>query len=337
MFSHLSRSRYAAAAAAALVAAWVLGAAPAGAAPSGSVTLVAYSTPKPAYSALITAFQKTSAGKSVTFSQSYGPSGTQATSVANGLPTDVVNFSLEPDIQKLVKAGLVSSSWNKNATQGMVTNSVVAFVVRKGNPKHITGWSDLTKQGVQVVTPNPFSSGSAQWNLLAAYGAQLQQGKSESQADTYLDSLLKNTVAQPSSASTALQTFLGGQGDVLLDYEDDALYAQRSGEPISVIIPPQTILIQNPIAVLKNSQNPTAAKAFVSYLLSPAGQKIWGQQGYRPVLASVAKQFNFPKPKSLFTINYLGGWTTARAKFFDPTTGIVAKDEQSLGVSTASS
>jgi sulfate/thiosulfate transport system substrate-binding protein len=337
MLSHLSRSRYAAAAAATLVAAWVLGAAPAGAAPSGSVTLVAYSTPKPAYSALITAFQKTAAGKSVTFSQSYGPSGTQATAVANGLPTDVVNFSLEPDMEKLVKAGLVSSSWDQNATKGMVTNSVVAFVVRKGNPKHITSWSDLTKQGVQVVTPNPFSSGSAQWNLLAAYGAQLKAGKSESQADTYLDSLLKNTVAQPSSASTALQTFLGGQGDVLLDYEDDALYAQRSGEPISVIIPPQTILIQNPIAVLKNSQNPTAAKAFVSYLLSPAGQKIWGQQGYRPVLASVAKQFNFPQPKSLFTIDYLGGWTTARAKFFDPTTGIVAKDEQSLGVSTASS
>jgi sulfate/thiosulfate transport system substrate-binding protein len=337
MLSHLSRSRYVAAAAAALVAAGVLGAAPAGAAPSGSVTLVAYSTPKPAYSALITAFQKTAAGKSVTFSQSYGPSGTQATAVANGLPADVANFSLEPDMEKLVKAGLVSSSWDQNATKGMVTNSVVAFVVRKGNPKHITGWSDLTKQGVQVVTPNPFSSGSAQWNLLAAYGAQLKQGKSESQADTYLDSLLKNTVAQPSSASTALQTFLGGQGDVLLDYEDDALYAQRAGEPISVIIPPQTILIQNPIAVLKNSQNPTAAKAFVSYLLSPAGQKIWGQQGYRPVLASVAKQFNFPQPKSLFTIDYLGGWTTARAKFFDPTTGIVAKDEQSLGVSTASS
>ncbi len=337
MFSHLSRSRYVAAAAAALVAAWVLGAAPAGAAPSGGVTLVAYSTPKPAYSALITAFQKTSAGRSVTFSQSYGPSGTQATAVADGLPTDVVNFSLEPDMEKLVKAGLVSSSWDQNATQGMVTNSVVALVVRKGNPKHITGWSDLTKSGVQVVTPNPFSSGSAQWNLLAAYGAQLKQGKSDSQADDYLDSLLKNTVAQPSSASTALQTFLGGTGDVLLDYEDDALYAQRSGEPISVIIPPQTILIQNPIAVLKNSQNPTAAKAFVSYLLSPAGQKIWGQQGYRPVLASVAKQFNFPQPKSLFTINYLGGWTAARAKFFDPTTGIVAKDEQGLGVSTASS
>ena len=337
MLSHLSRSRYVAAGAAALVAAWVLGAAPAGAAPSGSVTLVAYSTPKPAYSALITAFGKTSAGRSVTFSQSYGPSGTQATAVANGLPTDVANFSLEPDMEKLVKAGLVSSSWDQNATKGMVTNSVVAFVVRKGNPKHITGWSDLTKQGVQVITPNPFSSGSAQWNLLAAYGAQLKQGKSESQASTYLDSLLKNTVAQPSSASTALQTFLGGQGDVLLDYEDDALYAQRSGEAISVIIPPQTILIQNPIAVLKNSQNPRAAKAFVSYLLSPAGQKVWGQQGYRPVLASVAKQFNFPQPKSLFTIDYLGGWTTARAKFFDPTTGIVAKDEQSLGVSTASS
>lgn len=305
--------------------------------PSGSLTLVAYSTPKPAYSKLISAFQKTSQGRNVTFSQSFGPSGTQATSVVNGLPADVVNFSLEPDIQKLVKANQVPSSWDQNSTQGMVTNSVVAFVVRKGNPKHITSWSDLTKKGVKVITPNPFSSGSAQWNLLAAYGAQLKQGKSQSAANSYLSALLGNTVAQPSSASAALQTFLSGEGDVLLDYEDDALYAQRSGEPINVVIPPQDILIQNPIAVVKGSHNSSAAKAFVSYLLSNAGQEIWGQQGYRPVVSSVAKQFKFPQPKSLFTISYLGGWTTVESKFFSPTTGSVAKIEQNLGVSTSKS
>jgi len=306
------------------------------AAPSGSVTLVAYSTPKPAYAALIAAFQKTAAGKSVTFSQSFGASGAQSTSVVDGLPTDVVNFSLTPDMTKLVKAGLVSPSWNKNATKGFVTNSIVSFVVRKGNPKHIKTWNDLIKSGVSVITPNPFSSGSAKWNLMAAYGAQLAQGKSKAQATAYLTKLLKHTAAQPSSASNALQTFLSGQGDVLLDYEDDALYAKSQGEPITIITPPQTILIQNPIAVTSKSTNPTAAKAFVAYLLSPAGQKIWGQQGYRPVLPKVAATFKFPQPQRLFTIDSLGGWTVVNVKFFDPQTGVVSKIEQGLGVSTAS-
>ncbi|HEV3370266.1 MAG TPA: sulfate ABC transporter substrate-binding protein [Acidimicrobiales bacterium] len=311
-------------------------AAPAGAATGGSISLVAYSTPKPAYAALITAFEATKAGQGVSFSQSFGASGSQATAVVDGLPADVVNFSLTPDMTKLVKAGIVSPSWNKNATKGFVTNSIVSFVVRKGNPKHITTWNDLVKSGVTVITPNPFSSGSAKWNLMAAYGAQLNQGKSKAAATAYLTQLLKHTAAQPSSASNALQTFLAGQGDVLLDYEDDALYAQSQGEPVTVITPPQTILIQNPIAVSAKASNPTVAKAFTAFLLSPAGQKIWGKQGYRPVLASVAATFNFPKPKTLFTIDSLGGWTAVNLKFFDPQTGVIANIEQGLGVSTAS-
>ena len=309
----------------------------AGAAPSGSVSLVAYSTPKPAYAALIKAFNATSTGANITFSQSFGASGSQSTSVADGLPADVVNFSLAPDMNKLVKAGIVSAKWSATPTKGMVTNSIVSFIVRKGNPKHITNWASLVKSGVSVITPNPFSSGSAKWNLMAAYGAQLALGKSKAQATAYLTKLLKNTAAQPSSASAALQTFLSGEGDVLLDYEDDALYAQRQGEPITIITPPQTILIQNPIAVPTNAANPTAAKAFVAYLLSPAGQKVWGQQGYRPVLPKVAAQFKFPKPANLFTIDSLGGWTKVNTVFFTPTTGVVAKIETGLGVSTASS
>ncbi|HTU36459.1 MAG TPA: sulfate ABC transporter substrate-binding protein [Acidimicrobiales bacterium] len=307
---------------------------PAGA-QGGTVNLVAYSTPKPAFSVLAADFAKTKAGAGVSVSPSFGPSGTQATSVADGLPADLVNFSLEPDMDKVVKAGLVSSSWNKNATKGMVTDSIVSFVVRPGNPKHITTWADLVKSGVSVITPNVFSSGSAKWNIMAAYGAELKQGKTPAQAQTYLSQLLHHAVAQPSSASAALQTFLSGQGDVLLDYEDDALYAKKQGEPVQVITPPQTILIQNPIAVTKSAS--PAAKAFLSYLLSPAGQTVWGQQGYRPVLASVAAKFNFPQPKTLFTIDSLGGWTAVNTKFFDPQTGIVAHVEQSLGVSTASS
>jgi len=307
---------------------------PAGAATGGTVNLVAYSTPKPAYTVLDADFAGTKGGSGVTVSGSFGPSGTQATSVVDGLPADVVNLALEPDMAKLVKAGLVSSSWDKGATKGMVTDSIVSFIVRPGNPKHITTWADLVKPGVGVITPNVFSSGSAKWNIMAAYGAELALGKSSSQAQTYLSQLLHNAVAQPSSASAALQTFLSGQGDVLLDYESDALYAKSKGEPVDIITPPQTILIQNPIAVTKTASS--SAKAFVSYLVSPAGQKVWGQQGYRPVLASVAKEFNFPKPKTLFTIDSLGGWTKLNTKFFDPTTGIVAKDEESLGVSTSS-
>jgi sulfate transport system substrate-binding protein len=306
----------------------------AGAQTGGTASLIAYSTPKPAYTVLAQDFAKTKSGSGVTVSSSFGPSGTQATSVVDGLPADVVNFSLEPDMAKLVKAGLVSSTWDKTATKGIVTDSIVSFVVRPGNPKHITTWADLVKPGVGVVTPNVFSSGSAKWNVMAAYGAEINQGKSAAQAQTYLSQLLHNAVAQPSSASAALQTFLSGQGDVLLDYEDDALYAKSKGEPVAIVTPPQTILIQNPIAVTKTAS--PAAKAFVSYLLSPAGQKVWGQQGYRPVLSSVASEFHFPKPKTLFTIDSLGGWTSVNTKFFDPQSGIVAHVEQTLGVSTAS-
>ncbi len=303
----------------------------------GTVSLVAYSTPKPAYTALIKAFQATPAGHGVTFTQAYGPSGTEATAVIEGLHATIVNLSLEPDMEKLVKAGLVSPTWDKGPTDGMVTDSVVAFIVRKGNPKHITTWADLLKQGVGIITPNPFSSGSARWNLLAAYGAELALGKSKTQAVAYLQALLKHAVAQPTSASNALETFLAGEGTVVLDYEDDALYAQRKGEAVTVIVPAQNILIQNPIAVTTKASDPTAAKAFLSYLESPAGQTVWGEQGYRPVLASVAKKFHFPQPASLFSITTLGGWTKVTKTFFTPTSGIVAKIEEGLGVSTAKS
>jgi len=312
-----------------------VGAAPPAGAAGGTVSLVAYSTPKPAYSVLISAFDETAAGSGVTFTQSFGPSGTQATSVTQGLPADVVNFSLAPDMNKLVSAGLVASTWGSGPTKGIVTDSIVSFVVRPGNPKHIKTWADLVKPGVQVITPNPFSSGSAKWNLMAAYGAQLALHKTKAQALAYLTQLLQHTVAQPSSASTALQTFLGGQGDVLLDYEDDAIYAQNQNQPVSIVTPPETILIENPIAVTTKAADPTAAKAFVKFLLSTEGQTLWAEQGYRPVLPSVAARFDFPTPKKLFTIDGLGGWTSVNTAFFDPTTGKVAAIEQSLGQATS--
>ena len=301
------------------------------------LALVAYSTPEPAFKKIIAAYQKTPQGKGVTFTQSFGPSGTQASAVVNGQPADVVNFSTEPDMSKLVKAGLVSSSWDAGTTKGMVTDSTVVFVVRKGNPKGIHTWADLVKPGVKVVTPNPFSSGSARWNIMAAYGAAVKQGDTPAQAQAYLSQFFKHVAVQDSSASAALNTFTGGEGDVLLDYEDDAITAQKKGKPIDYIVPQQTILIENPVAVVSGSPNKAAAQAFVNYLESPAGQKLWAQQGYRPVLPSVATQSKFPQPAQLFTIASLGGWTSVTKKFFDPGSGVVTKIEQGLGVSTSKS
>jgi sulfate transport system substrate-binding protein len=303
-----------------------------------TVSLVAYSTPEKAYDKLIAAFNATKDGKGVTVSESFGPSGTQARAVAAGLPADVVNFSLSSDMDTLVKAGLVSASWDKTPTDGYVTDSVVVFVVRKGNPLGIKDWSDIAKSGVKIITPNPFSSGSARWNLMAAYGAQLAQGDTTTAADSYLGALLKNTIVQPSSASTALATFLTGTGDVLLDYESDAIAAVKAGDAVQYVVPPQSLEIQNPIAVVSGSRV-AAATAFYNYLLSPAGQTLWGQLGYWPVLPSVASKFTFEKPSTLFTIKSfgLGGWSSVKTKFFDPSTGIITRIEQSLGVSTSSS
>ncbi len=302
---------------------------------SEDLTLVAYSTPQAAFEKLIPAFQATPEGKGVSFKQSYGPSGEQSRSVANGLHADVVDFSLEPDVERLVKAGLVDASWNQNATHGFVTNSVAVIIVRKGNPKHIEDWSDLVKPGVQVVTPNPFTSGSARWNIMAAYGAQIKEGKTPAQAETYLKELFKNVVSQDSSARNALQTFVSGRGDALIDYENEAITDKEKGEPIEYVIPKDTILIQNPIAVVGKGSAASTAQKFVDYATSPAGQKIWAEEGYRPVISGVPGASKFPNPPGLFTIDTLGGWKKVTKEFFEPETGIVTKIEQSLGVSTA--
>jgi sulfate/thiosulfate transport system substrate-binding protein len=301
--------------------------------------LVAYSTPKKAYDALIAAFAQTSGGKGVSFGESFGASGSQSRAVDTGQPADVVAFSTTPDMTRLVKDGIVSGSWDANPYKGFSSDSVVVFVVRKGNPKHIAGWDDLIKPGVDVITPNPSTSGSARWNILAGYGAELKEGKTPAQALAYVNTLLtKNVSVQDSSASAALQTFTGGKGDVLLDYESDALAAEKAGDAVQIVYPKQTILIQTPIAVTTKSSHQTQAQAFVNWQWSAAGQTIWAQKGYRPVLASVAQQFasKFPTPPDLFTIAYLGGWTKVSKVFFAPSTGSITKIEEAAGVPTAS-
>jgi sulfate/thiosulfate transport system substrate-binding protein len=294
-----------------------------------TLSLVAYSTPKAAFVTIIPAFQKTSAGQGVNFTQSYGPSSDQAQAIVNGLPADVVDLSLEPDMRTLVKAGLVAPSWNANKYRGIVTRSVVVIVFRSG--KRIRSWDDLIKPGVQVLTPNPLTSGGARWNVLAAYGAQLKLGKTPKQAEQYLYKLFHHVVVQDKSARDALNTFLAGKGDALLTYENEALLAQRSGQPVYFNIPKATIRIDNPIAVTANSKNPAAAKAFVNFLYSPTGQRLFAESGYRPVLTSANKGLKFPVRPQQFTVDYLGGWTKVQKKFFDPNTGLMAKIEAGLG------
>jgi sulfate/thiosulfate-binding protein len=297
----------------------------AGAARDTKLALVAYSTPKDAYAQLIPAFQKTAAGKDVSFSQSYGASGDQSRAVAAGLPADIVALSLAPDITSLVQKHLVAQSWNKDKFKGMVTRSVVVFVVRDGNPKKIKTWADLVKPGVQVVTPNPFTSGGARWNVMAAYGGMLRAGKSPKQAQAYLAQMWKHVVAAPSSAREGLQTFLAGRGDVFLAYENEAIFAQKHNQPVQFVIPKATILIENPIAVTSTSKNKTAAQAFVNFLRTKPAQRIFAENGYRPLIKGVSQGLNFPVRPQLFTIKYVGGWAAVQKKFFDPKSGVMAK------------
>ncbi len=300
-----------------------------------TLSLVAYSTPQAAYEALIKAFQATPEGKNVTFTQSYGGSGDQSRAVASGLTADIVAFSLEPDITRLVSAKLVPEDWNADATKGMVTDSVVVIATRKGNPKGIKSWDDLVKPGIQVITPNPFASGGARWNLLAGYGAKSGKGTDKAAGLAYVEALLRNVPVQDTSARASLQTFVGGKGDAILAYENEAIFAQQHGQALDYLIPDATILIENPIAVTTKSEHPTEAKAFLAFLHSAQGQKIFADNGYRPVGQAVDPA-KFPTPSGLFTIKDLGGWSTVNKEFFDPANGSVAAIEQRLGVSTAS-
>jgi sulfate/thiosulfate transport system substrate-binding protein len=299
---------------------------------SGTISLVAYSTPQEAYEKIIPAFKDTSDGKDVSFKQSYGASGDQERAVEAGLKADVVALSLAPDVDKLVKANKVAADWSKAKYDGFVTNSVVVFAVRKGNPKNIKTWDDVVKDGVEVITPNPFTSGGAKWNIMAAYGAQLEQGKSEQQAEEYLRQLLKNTPVQDKSAREALQTFVGGKGDVLLAYENEAITAQQKGEDVDYVIPDQTILIQNPIAATIGASD--KSQAFVDFARSDEAQKIFAEKGYRSVNKALVDKAKYPTPPGLFEITKFGGWSAVNDKFFDPDKGVVAKIEQDLGVST---
>ena len=298
----------------------------------GSISLVAYSTPQEAYQEVIPAFQDTSQGKGTSFKQSYGASGDQARAVEAGLKADVVALSLAPDVDKLVDAKKVPADWNKDSYDGFVTNSVVVFAVRKGNPKNIKTWADLTKDGVDVITPNPFTSGGAKWNVMAAYGANSDVGKNKQAGEDYLRALFKNVSVQSKSAREALQTFVGGKGDVLIAYENEAITAQQKQQDVDYVVPDATILIQNPIAATTTAS--AAAKDFVTFTQTDEAQKIYSEKGYRPVKKDVPGAKTFPTPSGLFNIDDLGGWPSVNKEFFDPDTGLMADINKSLGQPT---
>jgi sulfate transport system substrate-binding protein len=300
-----------------------------------TLSLVAYSTPRDAYGALIALFQKTPEGNGVSFTQSYGASGDQTRAIEAGLNADVAALSLAPDMDELVKAGLVDARWKKQSYKGMVTDSVVVFVVRNGNPKHIRTWNDVLRSDVDVVTPNPFTSGGARWNVMAAYGSWRKTGKTDKQAQQNLLRLFKNVVVQDKSARDSANTFLAGKGDVLLAYENEALGSRKKGVDLQFVIPKSTILIENPIAVLEDSEHKAEANRFLRFLRTPPAQQVFADWGYRPVNSRVLakNRRKFPVRPGQFTIDQLGlgGWDKVQKRFFDPKTGVMARIERQVG------
>ncbi len=295
---------------------------------STTLSLVGYSVAKQAYDEIIPAFNATDAGRGIGFSQSYGASGDQSRKVESGFAADVVHFSLEPDITRLVKSGQVDDNWNSGPNKGIPFGSVVTIVVRKGNPKGITTWDDLLKPGIEVVTPNPFSSGSAKWNLLAPYSEKSDGGKNPQAGLDYLQKLIGDHIkVQPKSGREATETFTQGTGDALLTYENEALFDERNGEDVEHVTPDDTFRIENPIAVVNTSKHLDQAKAFVDFLYTKQGQEAIAKAGFRPVDEAVTQEHaaEFPAPKKLWTIDDLGGWSKVNDELFDPDTGSVAK------------
>jgi sulfate/thiosulfate-binding protein len=307
---------------------------------AGTTTLhlVGFAVPKEANNAIQKKFAETPEGQGVVWEESYGASGDQSRAVVNGLTADYVNFSLEGDVTRLVKAGLVDETWKSGPTKGIVSDSAVVIVVQKGNPLGIKDWSDLVKPGVKIVTPNPASSGSARWNILAAYQQVIANGGNEADAKEYLTKFFNHVTALPGSGRDATNAFLEGSANVLISYENEAILARQSGEDFDYILPDATLKIENPGAVLKNA-NPKA-QAYLDFVLSQAGQEEFVKKGFRPVVAdtpvgevpganNTAKPF--PVPPRLFTISDLGGWDAVNTKFFDEATGLVPEIQTATG------
>jgi sulfate/thiosulfate transport system substrate-binding protein len=293
-----------------------------------TLTLVAYAVPEPGWSKIIPAFAATEEGEGVAVTTSYGASGDQSRAVVDGKPADIVNFSVEPDVARLVKADKVAKDWNADVTNGIPFGSVVSLVVREGNPRNINDWDDLLQPGIEVVTPSPLSSGSAKWNLLAPYAAKSNGGNDPQAGLDYVNKLVTEHVkTRPASGREATDLFLQGTGDVLLSYENEAINVERQGKPVEHVNPPQTFKIENPVAVVTSSAHQDKANALKNFLYTAEGQKIWAEAGFRPVDPGVALDFadDFPTPERLWSIADLGGWNSVDPALFDKDNGSITK------------
>ncbi|MEV6520723.1 sulfate ABC transporter substrate-binding protein [Longispora sp. NPDC051575] len=303
------------------------------AAETTTLSIVGYAVPEAANKAIAAQWNKTAEGKNVKFQTSYGASGDQSRAVVNGLKADYVHFSVSSDVTRLVDAKLVDPSWNSGPNKGIVSSSVVVLAVRKGNPKNIKGWDDLIKPGIGIVTPNPASSGAARWNALAAWGHVTANGGTDAQAAEFLTKLFANVVSLPGSGRDATTSFVGGTGDVLLAYENEAILATQAGEKLDWIIPDTTLLIENPGAITTNA-NPKA-KPWLDYVLSKDGQRQFALKGFRPITQGVSTEGiqgvpdpknPFPTPKKLLTVSKdFESWSALSKKYFDEKNGLIVK------------
>ncbi|MGH2991037.1 MAG: sulfate ABC transporter substrate-binding protein [Solirubrobacterales bacterium] len=294
----------------------------------GSIDLVAYSTPQQAFEeGIIPAFEETSDGGGVDVSTSFASSGEQRRAVEEGQPADFLDLSLEPDMSALVEAGKVAEDWDRNQYNGKITDSVVVLSVREGNPEGIEDWGDLVTGELEIITPNPATSGGAKWNIMAAYGSQIANGASEQEALDFVAQIIESTSVLDDSARDSVQTFASGKGDVLIGYENEAIQAQDEGVELEYVIPDDTILIENPAAVTEEAQDPEAAQALLDFIWTDEGQQVFADYGYRPVVESVLKQNadKFPEVPGLFTIEEFGGWDKVDTEFFDDASGSVTE------------
>lgn len=295
--------------------------------PEIEMTLVSFAVTRAAYEKIIPMFAdqwKREHNQNVIIYESYGGSGAQTRAVMDGLNADVVALALALDVKKLEKVGLINQGWEEKLPNHSVPHtSVVALVTRQGNPQNIRTWEDLTQPGLQVVTANPKTSGGARWNFLALWGAITQTGGTDAQAMDYTTQVFKNVPVLTRDARESTDAFFKqGQGDVLLNYENEVILAGLNGIDLSYVVPDPNISIDNPVAVVDANvdKNGTreVAEAFLQFLFTPAAQAEFAKVGFRPVLPEVAQDFatQFPPVNTLFTVEDLGGWSTIQEKFF---------------------
>ncbi len=293
------------------------------------LTLVSFSVTQSAYEKIIPKFVakwKREKGQDVVIKQSYGASSPQADAVIGGLEADIVGLSLAPDVTKIQKAGLIKPGWERELpNRAIVTRSVIALQTRPGNPKNIQNWTDLSKSRVKVITPNPKTSGSGRWNFLGLWGSVTQRGNTEDKAQQFVSQVYKNTPTLPPSAREATDLFFKqNQGDVLLSYENEVIYAKQRGEKTSpYVIPKVNASIDNPVAIVDKNVDKKGtrkvAEEFAEYLFTPEAQREFAKVGFRPVNQTVVKEVerSFPKVDQLFSVIDLGGWDRVQKKFFD--------------------